>query len=440
MNGQISRRVLGAALAMAAALAVTACAPTQLPARPTTPAVTAYSTSDPGVTAQRPDISLALLGGVSSSAKATTATASRATASSTSTEAPASSPILLYAQDWNSYPSTRTTAAWQEAAITHQVLVGTPGPVYGDMVAQLHAWNPELKVLVYDLGPYTQSGTSEYETLMAEHPDYFARDAAGNLITVKAASGSPAFAQNTLMDEGNPGWQAVEAQRVAANIAKYGFDGAYIDSMGPGVFSGTTTGVPMDPTTGQAYTKAEWMAAGGQALDVIQAAIGSKYLFSTGLVNGVAFTQETHYLSESTANGFQTDSWMRVADGSLTQWPSASLLAADLAMVQSLNAQGKAFYAWTKVWTSATPAQESAWETYSLAAYLLVDNGVSDYYTFDTPFNSDRTTIFYPNELASLGAPLGSFTLTGGVYSRSFQNGSVTLNTETDAASITCTS
>ena len=140
MNGQISRRVLGASLAMALAIAVTACAPTQLPARPAVTPMTSYLTSPPGRTAQRPDVSQALPARVNSSAEVSTATASGATASPTTVEAPASSPILLYAQDWNSYPSTRTTAAWQEAAVTHQVLVGTPGPVYGDMISQLHAF------------------------------------------------------------------------------------------------------------------------------------------------------------------------------------------------------------------------------------------------------------------------------------------------------------
>jgi hypothetical protein len=330
-------------------------------------------------------------------------------------------------------------AAWEEAAVTHQVLVGSAGPVYGDMIAQLHAWNPDLKVLVYDLGPYTVAGTAEYETLMAEHPDYFARDAEGNLITVAAAGGAPAYPNNTLMDEGNPGWQAWEAQRVASNIAAWGFDGAYIDSMGPGVFTGSTTGVPIDPSTDQAYTPAQWLEAGGEALDAIKAAIGSKYLFSSGLVNGVEYQQETYYLADSTVNGMQTNSWMRVAGASLTQWPSSSLLASDLAMVQSLQDQGKAFFAWTSVWTTATPAQEQAWETYSLAAYLLVDNGANDYYTFDSPFDSDRTTIFYPNELAALGAPEGPFTLSGGVYSRTFQHGSVTLDTTTNTAAIDVT-
>ena len=381
----------------------------------------------------------AVAGSPGADASAATPTPTGTTETPPPAGASAASPILLYAQDWNSYPSARSTAAWKEAAVTHQILVGSPGPVYGDMITQLHAWNPGLKVLVYDLGPYTIAGSSEYATLMSEHPDYFARDAHGNLITMAAANGSPAFPNNTLMDEGNPGWQAWEAQRVASNIAAWGFDGAYIDSIGLGVLTGSTTGVPIDPSTGKAYTSAQWMEAGSAALDAIKAAIGSKFLFSAGLVNGAEYQASSNVLADSTADGFQTNSWMRLSDASLTAWPSPSLLASDLAMVQSLQAQGKAFFAWTNVWTTATPAQVSAWNTYALAAYLLVDNGVNDYYTFDSPFDSDRTTIFNPSELAALGAPTGSFTLTGGVYSRNFRNGSVTLNTTTNAAAIDVT-
>jgi hypothetical protein len=179
------------------------------------------------------------------------------------------------------------------------------------------------------------------------------------------------------------------------------------------------------------------MEASGQALSVIKAAIGSKFLFSTGLVNGSEFTEFTHYLSNSTVNGVQTDSWLRVASSSPNDYPAASTLAADLAMVQTLNAQGKSFFGWTKVWTSATSAQVSAWNTYALAAYLLVDNGTSDYYSFSTPSsNADRTTIYFPNELAALGTPPGAFALSNGVYSRSFANGLVTLNTNNNTASI----
>jgi hypothetical protein len=95
-------------------------------------------------------------------------------------------------------------------------------------------------------------------------------------------------------------------------------------------------------------------------------------------------------------------------------------------------------YGWTKVWTTATQAQESAWNTYALAAYLLVDNGVSDYYLLSAPSSgADRSTIYFSNELAALGAPTAAFTLTSGVYSRAFLHGLVTLNATNTTASIT---
>ncbi len=106
-------------------------------------------------------------------------------------------------------------------------------------------------------------------------------------------------------------------------------------------------------------------------------------------------------------------------------------------MVQSINAKGKSFFGWTKVWTNATAAQYSAWNTYALAAYLLVDNGTTDYYSYSEPnLNADRTTVYYANEHAALGSPTGGYSLSNGVYSRSFQNGTVTLNTNNNAASI----
>ena len=382
-------------------------------------------------------IGLAGVGAAQTAAPVSAAYAARTAAQSPSIDSSSASPILLYAQDWNGSANGRTTAQWQQVAQTYAVLVGSTGAMYGNMIPQLHAWNPSLKVLVYDLGPYTIKGSTEYNTLAASHPSYFAHDASGHLITMKAASGSPAFPNNYLMDEGNAGWQSWEASRVLGNINQYGFDGAYLDSMAPGPTSGGDTGLPIDPTTGHAYTATSWMQAEGRAMSVIKAAIGAKFLFSTGLVNGPEFTSYTHYLTDSTANGAQTDSWLRLSGSSPAQYPSASTLASDLAMVQSINARGKAFFGWTKVWTTATAAQESAWNTYALAAYLLVDNGTTDYYSFSAPnLNADRTTIYYSNELAALGPATGAFTLSGGVYSRAFANGAVTLNTNNNTASI----
>ena len=75
---------------------------------------------------------------------------------------------------------------------------------------------------------------------------------------------------------------------------------------------------------------------------------------------------------------------------------------------------------------------------YERLCQLLVDNGTSDYYLYSAPSSgADRSTIYFPNELSTLGAPTGAFTLVSGVYSRSFANGTVTLNTNNNTASIT---
>ena len=420
------------ALLCGAAVAMTGCA--------ASPATAYLAATRPGVHSTAQSIATRNVSspGLASTPAATATTTSRSHVTGRGSSTSTASPILLYAQDWNGPSAKRTMAQWQQVALTHAILVGSPGPSYGNMISQLHAWNPTLKVLVYDLGPFSIKGGTEFATLTAQHPDYFARDASGNLITVKAASGAGSFPNNYLMDAANPGWQAEEASRVLANIEKYGWDGAYVDSMDPGPLSGSTTGVPIDPSTGVAFTKPSWMQATGKILSVIKAAIGAKYLFSSGLVNGVEFTSFTHAITDSTANGGQTDSWLRLGNSSPTQYPSANLLASDLSMVLAINAQGKSFFGWTKLWMTSTQAQQSAWNTYALAAYLLVDNGVSDYYLFSTPSSSaDRTTIYFQNELAALGTPTGAFTLTNGVYTRPFQSGVVTVNTTSNTASIT---
>jgi hypothetical protein len=343
--------------------------------------------------------------------------------------------IALFAQDWNGYPADRSKLEWKAAAKHHLLLVGTPGPVYGKRISQLHSWNPRLKVVAYDLGPYTVKGTPLYDRLIAAHPGYFARDANGQLITVKAASGSPSFPDNTLMDPGIAGWRAVQAKRVARSIHEYGFDGAYIDSMGLGVFTGATTAVPVDRATSSAYTKKGWLKAEAQSLNKIRSVIGRRFLFCNGLVNGIVYEDYTHILAESHVDGIMTDSWMRLASAPVTAYPSPALFRANLRMVRGLQAHGKYFFGWTKLWTSASDAQKHAWDRFALASYLLV-KGTKAMYTFTPTFDVDRTKIYDRLQRAKLGAPLHRFTVSNGVYRRRFENGRVTVDPSTHKATI----
>ena len=156
--------------------------------------------------------------------------------------------IGLWASDWRGAPTSRTAAQWQYLALHEHAVVGEPNALYEGQLASLHATNPKLLVLAYNLGPYLAKGSANYTSVLAQHPDYFARDASGNLITV------PNFPSNTLMDPTNAGYRAWAAAAAVAAIAGTGFDGLMFDSMGTGAFSGYTTAPPTNPSTHVQYT------------------------------------------------------------------------------------------------------------------------------------------------------------------------------------------
>jgi hypothetical protein len=346
--------------------------------------------------------------------------------------------IGLFGHDWNGAPTGRSDAAWIEAAQTHDVLVGIPA-TYCDHIDQLHAANPHLLVLVYDLGPYTARGTPLYDDLLANHPEDFARDAAGNLLTVQANTGAPAFPSNTLMEPGRSGWRAAHAQRIADLIARCNFDGVYVDSMGVGPLTGNTTGVPINPDTGTRYTATGWMSALGRAMADVKQTIGDKFLLTSGLGNGISYRSETHLLSDAPIDGIVSDVWMRLSSASVGSFPATSLFQANLDMVRALQAQGTAFFGWTKVWTaSATETDFANWDRFGLASYLLV-KGPRSYYSFSPSRSADRTLVYHRFEQADLGRALGPYSISNGVYVRMFRHGSVRVDPVAHTASIVVT-
>lgn len=343
--------------------------------------------------------------------------------------------IGLFAQDWNSAAANRSDAAWVSAARANDVMVGIPN-VYCDHMTQIRSAHPKAIILVYDLGPYTQRGTPLYDRLLRDHPDYFARDAAGNLLTVTASSGSPSFPANTLMNPNRTGWRAEHAQRISDLIAKCGFDGVYVDSMGNGPLTGTTTGIPINPATGRNFTEVEWMKALGGSMGPVKTKIGTKFLMTSGLGNGISYQTSTHFLAEAPIDGIMTDSWMRLASYPVSTYPSTGLFQANLDMVEDLQAKGKSFFGWTKVWlASASSADHTAWDRFGLASYLLVRRAHA-YYSYSTSLGADRTIVDHSFEQANLGRALGPYTVSGGVYRRQFEHGNVTVDPANHTASI----
>ena len=196
-----------------------------------------------------------------------------------------STTVGLWAADWGGAASKRTAAGWQAAATNDSVLIGGAG-VYKKWIPQLKAWNPNVIILEYNLGPYLQKGSANYTTVLANDPTWFARDSHGNLINL------PSFPNNYLMDPSNAAYRAWHASQLAASVAQYGFDGAMDDSMGAGPLGHYASGTPVDTATGQPYTAQQWLSEQVLMLNQDKAALNGKYLAFNGLVSGPMYVRE----------------------------------------------------------------------------------------------------------------------------------------------------
>lgn len=344
------------------------------------------------------------------------------------TDSGTSGSIGLWAADWGGAASTRSTAGWQAAATNDTVLIGQAG-VYKKWLPQLHVWNPNLIVLEYNLGPYLQKGSANYTQILAADPSWFAHDSSGNLINL------PMFPKNYLMDPGNPGYRAWHAAQLAAAVAQYGFDGAMDDSMGAGPIGHYASSVPIDTATGQPYTVSQWLGEQVLMLNGDKAALGGKYLAFNGLVSGPMYVRESSILATSNADAGVSELFLRQPTSPTTTYPSATTLQDSLQMMGDMAAHGKAFLGWTKVWSTGTVAQVTQWEQFALGAYLLGQQSRS-YLDFMPSHSADNTAISYANLRTQIGAPLGPYSISGTIYTRVFQNGTVTLNLATSNSTI----
>jgi hypothetical protein len=342
---------------------------------------------------------------------------------------PAPKGVGLFCPCWGDVP--KTDAAWDQAARNHAVIAAGANKLTAARVARLHQANPKVLVLAYTAGPYLPKGSSTFSAVQSQHPDYFARDARGNLITV------PLFPKLHLMDQGNPGWRAMQATQAQAAAAKVGADGVYVDSMGPAaVGAGYTSSRPVSRGNHQPYSAEEWLRYSVLTLNAVKARMGSGYVMFNGLIDGTEYRQDSHILATSDADGGMAEAFVRQAMSGINSYPSANAVQDELDMMADMDAKGKAFFGWTKTWApSSTAQQREAWNRFALAIYLL-GKGKESYYNFLPSRVVDRTSIFYANEQAAIGTPIGSYKVVGNSFVRLFTNGVVTVNPVTNDATI----
>ena len=197
-----------------------------------------------------------------------------------------------------------------------------------------------------------------------------------------------------------------------------------------------SSGVPVNAVTHQAYTVAQYLANSVLLLNGDKAALGTKFLAFNGLISGPEYLSATHILATSNANAGVSELFLRQPTGSISAFPNATTVQDSIAMMTDLGAAGKAFLGWTKVWVSGSSAQVAKWENFTLGVYLLGRQSTS-YLDFMPSHSADNTALSYSNLTDNLGAPLGTYKVSGSIFSRSFQHGSVTVNVSTGTSTVT---
>jgi hypothetical protein len=313
---------------------------------------------------------------------------------------------------------TAETAVMQ--AREFDVIAAHPWTYRGD-VARMRRARSSLTLLAYLNGTFAQAVQAH-----AYPSSWYLRDAAGHKVRSLQWG-------NYLMDPTNPGWIADRVARCRRSVRTSGDDGCMVDMLGTApLYDWYVTGAPIDPTTGERWTVAAWLAATTRLAAEIRAGSGGAIVIGNGLGDGRRYF-DTNAPSQQLLNGIDgaiADGWLRTADRPVDRYPSVSAWTRDVEMLSSTD---KSVFVETKVWTAASPEQVAAWHRFSLASFLLGNDGHAYFAFSDDPHGaapSDRLAAS-----VRIGDPLGAFRDVHGVFQRSFSNGIVVVNPSADPAS-----
>ena len=312
-----------------------------------------------------------------------------------------------------------------------EMVVGRP-PIYRPYMPTLRSVAPATKFIVYMNGVYAQESQG---TMYPE--SWYARDAFGRKITEVKQGG------NFLMDPTNPLWIASRAERCAGDTLREGWDGCYLDMLGPGsLFDHYATGAPINPATGLEFTMEEWMKATSTLATAVQRANPTRIVTANGLGTGSQYFEPTSGLTKRLLNGIvaaNSQGFVRGTSVPVDQFRRPEKWKLDVDMLVEAGGRGKGVMAMTKIWgVPATIQQKNAVLRYTLATFLLGTDGISSYMYFSDDGAEDAyAQVHDVLQRTYVGQPTAPYVArSNGSYTRTFTSGFAAVNPGTASVTI----
>jgi hypothetical protein len=297
--------------------------------------------------------------------------------------------------------------------------------VFPKWIADMKAAKPTLRIVAYVNGMFDlSSGGTDYPST------WYAHDAKGDRI--RSTFG------NYLLNPANSAWAGTVAKQCSSAIARSHYDGCFLDTLGTAPLTpGYTTGLPINPATGQVWTDTAWLQATSGIARTVQADNPNAVIMDNGLLNGQKYylpVGSTEPLIAATHVGM-VELWLRSNGTPVGSYRSETEWLQDIDMIVNAQAQGFWVATTTKLWVPASSAEQTAWQKYALASFLLAANGKA-YFSF-MPNDTDAGLIYDSSwEHINIGNPTGAFAKVGEVYERSFTNGIAVVNPTGSPATI----
>jgi hypothetical protein len=347
-----------------------------------------------------------------------------------------------------------TDAIIRRIGVRYDVII-VNGDHFTRWIPTLREVNPDIQVLLYQLGNYANIGEAG-STASTTWPEAWFAHTSTNwippdwaLVAEDLADGAAKHGHGALnrdrddifrvhkgnrimtekpfdtflMDPGNAGWRARATQRAQAAVRAVGYHGVMLDSMGfPNV--GYVDAAPINMQTSTIYRNTDWLAASALSIEDVKIILA--------------------YASDMA----MPERWMREPKGSFTAWPSTTVVKGSIDMIVDAEAKGSSVGTCTKLWgdpEQPTVAQQNQWYHLCEATFYCGTGGKSRMFFIkdgNTPAASGgvggSNLDLQPSPVEpDLGTPTGPYTQSGAVFRRNFTNGLALVNSGTTPATVT---